>query len=95
MAFFLISCVSVDQKKKCGYHSLCFELRSRAPVKGLISGVSEDVDIALLKKIPGVVSACRMNRMVNGRKEKTLFKCFLGMESLPTRVQLGNVCYPV
>lgn len=42
------------------------------PVKGVISGVLEDVDIALLKEIPGVVDARRINSIVNGRKEKSL-----------------------
>ena len=80
--------------KLMGYDVSCFELRSRAPVKLLISGVSEDVDVALLKKIPGVVSACGMNRMVNGRKTLSV-QVFFDMESLLTRVQLGNVSYPV
>lgn len=50
----------------------CFELWNRASVKGVISGVSEDVDIEMLKNISGVVDIRRMNHVVNGRKEKSL-----------------------
>lgn len=32
----------------------------------------EDVDVALLKEIPGVVDARRINSIVNDRKEKCL-----------------------
>jgi hypothetical protein len=62
----------LDIKPVDGCDISCFELRSMATVRGVISGVSEDVDIALLKEIPGVVDARRMNCMVNGRKEKNL-----------------------
>lgn len=53
-----------------GYYVSCFALRRRAPVNGEMSGVSDNVDITLLMKIPGVVDAHRMNHMVNSRKEK-------------------------
>lgn len=39
----------LDIKPVDGCDVSCFELRSRATVRGVISGVSEDVDIALLK----------------------------------------------
>lgn len=43
------------------------------------------------KSIPGVVNAWRMNRWVNGKKEKN----FSIIMSLPIRVKLGYVHFPV
>ena len=76
----LILCVYADQKDNfLGLKielmiMLCHVLTYGAgwvPVKGVSSGVSENVDINMLKKIPGVVDIRRMNRLVNGRKENS------------------------
>lgn len=69
-----------------------FEIRNKAPIKGIISGVSEDIDI--LKKIPGEVDVCWMNRVNNGKTEKSLSVVLFYVESLLTLVQLGYVYYP-
>lgn len=75
----LIAYASAAQKKSMvgltrfeDYAVPCFELRRRSPVKGIISGVSEELDIDILKNTPGVVDACKMNHFVNGRKENSL-----------------------
>jgi hypothetical protein len=68
------------------------ELRRRAPVNGVIAGVSEEVVIEELKSIPGVVDARRMNRWVSGKEKKSLsILVVFYVESLPTTVKLGCV----
>jgi hypothetical protein len=47
------------------------DLQSRAPAKGVISGVSLDIDDVwayLIQKIPGAVSAHCLTRVVKGEK---------------------------
>jgi hypothetical protein len=71
----------------------CTDLRSRAPGKGVIAGVSLNIDDEYpSQKIPGVVRARRHTHMVNGWKEKKI----LGYESYAVRafvsepLQCGN-----
>ena len=54
------------------------------PAKGVTAGVSLDTDDeSLSQKIPGVVSARHLTRMVSGRKEKSLLISLLFEETLP------------
>ena len=70
----LMNSISEEQRKIALSHKrirtevLCFELGSRAPAKGVISGVTTDVQVEYLKKIPGVVSALHLTCWVNGEK---------------------------
>lgn len=51
----------------------CFELLSRAPVKGVISGVLVEIKEEILAmRIPGVVRAHCLTRIVNGGMEESL-----------------------
>jgi hypothetical protein len=51
---------------------LCVALQSRAPVKGVISGVLWDVKVEQIKNILGMVYVRRMNCVVIGVKVKSL-----------------------
>ncbi|KAK6322698.1 hypothetical protein J4Q44_G00074900 [Coregonus suidteri] len=67
----VVDLVDVVRKtvKKIGYdHSSKGEgvEHSTAPVKGVISGVTTDVQVEYLEIIPGVVGARRLTRWVNG-----------------------------
>lgn len=71
----LINCISEEQRKIAvglkriqTTEVLCFELWSRAPVKGVISGVPTDVQVEYLKRIPGVVGARRLTRLLNEQR---------------------------
>ena len=50
----------------------CVSLRNRAPLKGVISGISWEVDFEEMKHIPGVIDARWMNRVVKEEKVKSL-----------------------
>ena len=72
-AHVLIYCVCADQKECVlgltqvdDYPGSCIELRSRAHVKRVISGVPEEVDIDILKNVFGVVDVRMINHMVIG-----------------------------
>jgi hypothetical protein len=63
----LMNYISEEQRKiAVGLKSIqtaevsCFELQSRASVKGVISGVATDVQVEYLKRIPAVVYARRL-----------------------------------
>jgi hypothetical protein len=65
----LINCISEEHSKIAvslnrirTTEVLCFELLSRSTVKGVISGVTTDVQVEYLKIIPGVVGAQRLTR---------------------------------
>ena len=71
---------------------LCFELWSRALVKGVIPGVTMDVQIEYLRRIPGVVGAWRLIRW---EKKKKVSVLFFDEEEISTHVKLGYVRYTV
>ena len=47
-------------------------LSNRAPLKGVISDISWEVDFEEIKNIHGVIDARQMNRMVNSEKVKSI-----------------------
>lgn len=68
----LIDCASEEQRKTAvglkRIHTTevsCFKLQSGAPIKGVITGVTMDVNIEYLKRIPGVVGARHLTHSVN------------------------------
>jgi hypothetical protein len=52
-------------------------LWNRAPLKGVISGVSWEVDVEEIKNVPGLIEARWMNRVVNEEKVCLFFFTFL------------------
>ena len=88
--------IAVSLKRIQTTEVLCFELRNRAPVKGVISGLMTDVQVEYLKNITGVVGAWRLTRWVNGEKEESLsLLLFFDKEQISTHVKLGYVKYAV
>ena len=79
----------------------CFALKKRVPLKGVIAGVAVNVKVDQLKeKIPGVCDAHRLVRRrqggVSGETEELLFVLLsFDVESLPNKVMLGYISYPV
>ena len=83
----LVNCVDEEQKNLALDLPRCIDLRSRAPAKGVIAGVSLDVDNEYLsQKIQGVACARRLTLMVNGR-ENSLSIFLLFEETLPEYVR--------
>lgn len=56
----------------------CASPESRAPIKGVISGVSVEVGVEKMK-IPGVVGTRRLTRMFNGKKIARTCYCFMSL----------------
>ena len=50
----------------------CVSLWNRAPLKRAMSGILWEVNVAEMKNIPGVIDACRKNRVVNEVKVKSI-----------------------
>lgn len=75
----------------------CFDFLSRVLLKGVIYGVSMEIEAQCLKRdVPGVVEAHHLNRMVDGRKNKSLSMLLLfDEEFLSTHVKLGYTGYVV
>ena len=59
--------------KMSTYDLESYDFQSRALVKGVISGVLLDIEAVWFREnIPGVVDACWLNRMIDGRKEQSI-----------------------
>ena len=88
----LISWLSKEESEKALWlcklltHEVAsYDYRSRAPIKGVISGFSVDIEASWFKmNMPGIVDSHCLTRNLNGKKEENLDE-----EFLQTHIKLG------
>ena len=80
------------------YPIRCFPLSKRAPLKGVVDGVSRRVDARRFIQCKGVTDSFRMKQFDKENDEKYETKSVMlhfDSEYLPDRVFLDHVSYPV